>query len=79
MLASAAVGDVGRARRLAVPGGTGSVPMGDDLRVPGSYRRDMNEITPADSELTIALLMLVLLLVALALVLPRLTGGARSR
>jgi hypothetical protein len=41
--------------------------------------RDMNEITPADSELTIALLMLVLLLVALALVLPRLTRGARSR
>jgi hypothetical protein len=39
----------------------------------------MNDITPADSELTIALLMLVLLLIALALVLPRLTGGARSR
>ena len=41
--------------------------------------RAMNDITPADSELTIALLMLVLLLIALALVLPRLTGGARSR
>ena len=39
----------------------------------------MNEITPADSELTIALLLLVLLVIALALVLPRLTGGARSR
>jgi hypothetical protein len=39
----------------------------------------MNDITPADSELTIALLMLVLLLIAIALVLPRLTGGARSR
>lgn len=39
----------------------------------------MNDITPADSELTIALLMLVLLLIALALVLPRLTGGVRSR
>jgi hypothetical protein len=39
----------------------------------------MNEITPADSELTIALLMLVLLLIAIALVLPRLTRGARSR
>jgi hypothetical protein len=39
----------------------------------------MNDITPADSELTIALLMLALLLIALALVLPRLTGGARSR
>ena len=41
--------------------------------------RVMNDITPADSELTIALLMLVLLLIAVALVLPRLTRGARSR
>ena len=41
--------------------------------------RAMNDITPADSELTIALLMLVLLLIVIALVLPRLTGGARSR
>ena len=39
----------------------------------------MNDITPADSELTIALLMLVLLLIAIALILPRLTRGARSR
>ncbi len=39
----------------------------------------MNAITPADSELTIALLMLILLLIAIALVLPRLTRGARSR
>ena len=39
----------------------------------------MNDITPADPELTIALLMLILLLIAIALVLPRLTGGARSR
>ena len=48
-------------------------------RYRGPTVRVMNEITPADPELTIALLMLVLLLVALALVLPRLTGGARSR
>jgi hypothetical protein len=39
----------------------------------------MDQITPADSELTIALLMLILLLIAVALILPRLTGGASSR
>ena len=39
----------------------------------------MDQVTPADSDLTIALLMLVLLLIAIALILPRLTGGARSR
>ncbi len=48
-------------------------------RYRGPTVRAMNEITPADSDLTIALLMLVLLLIAIALVLPRLTGGARSR
>ena len=48
-------------------------------RYQGPTVRAMNDITPADSELTIALLMLVLLLIAIALVLPRLTGGARSR
>ena len=39
----------------------------------------MDQVTPADSDLTVALLMLVLLLIAIALILPRLTRGARSR
>ncbi len=39
----------------------------------------MNDLTPADSELAMAVLMLVLFLIAMALILPRLTGGARSR
>jgi hypothetical protein len=41
--------------------------------------RSMNDISPADSDLALALLMLVLLLIAMALIVPRLTGGARSR
>jgi len=39
----------------------------------------MNDLTPADTELAVAILMLVLFLVVMALVLPRLTDGARSR
>jgi hypothetical protein len=39
----------------------------------------MNDLTSADTELAVAILMLVLFLIAMALVLPRLTDGARSR
>ncbi len=48
-------------------------------RYPGPTVRPMNDLTPADSELAVAILMLVLFLVVMALVLPRLTDGARSR
>ncbi len=48
-------------------------------RYPGPTVRPMNDLTPADSELAMAVLMLVLFLIAMALILPRLTGGARSR
>lgn len=46
---------------------------------PGPTVRTMNDITPADSDLAVAVLMLVLFLIVMALILPRLTGGARSR
>lgn len=39
----------------------------------------MNDLSPADSDLAMAVLFLVLFLIAMALILPRLTGGARSR
>jgi hypothetical protein len=39
----------------------------------------MNDLSPADAELAAAVLMLVLFLITMALVLPRLTDGARSR
>lgn len=45
----------------------------------GPTVRSMNDLTSADTELAVAILMLVLFLIAMALVLPRLTGGARSR
>ena len=45
----------------------------------GPTVRAMDQVTPADSDMTVALLMLVLLLIAIALILPRLTRGARSR
>ena len=48
-------------------------------RYRGSTVPAMNQVTPADSDMTVALLMLVLLLIAIALILPRLTRGARSR
>ncbi len=48
-------------------------------RYPGPTVRSMNDLTPADTELAVAILMLVLFLVVMALVLPRLTDGARSR
>lgn len=48
-------------------------------RYRGPTVRVMNDTLPADSDLAVALLMLVLLLIVMALILPRLTGGARSR
>lgn len=45
----------------------------------GPTVRPMNDLSPADSDLAMAILMLILFLVAMALILPRLTGGARSR
>jgi hypothetical protein len=48
-------------------------------RYPGPTVRSMNDLTPADSDLALAVLMLVLFLIAMALILPRLTGGARPR
>lgn len=39
----------------------------------------MNDLTSGDSDLAVAILMLVLLLIVMALLLPRLTGSARSR
>ena len=48
-------------------------------RYPGPTVRVMNDLSPADTDLAVAVLMLVLFLVIIGLVLPRLTGGARSR
>lgn len=49
------------------------------IRYPGPTVPGMNDLSPADTDLAVAILMLVLFLVIMALVLPRLTGGARSR
>lgn len=48
-------------------------------RYRGPTVRRMNSLSPADSDLALAVLMLILFLIAMALILPRLTGGARSR
>lgn len=45
----------------------------------GPTVRSMNELSATDSDLAVAILMLVLFLIALGLILPRLTGSARSR